>query len=291
MTNTLAEWLSLREPADWTARAEALVHRVRTSLSDDGVLRGLDLCTGTGSNLRYLLDRLPARQEWLAIDRDPVLLNELSQRVRQWAAARGHTIEVNACALRVRGEGLRCDIALRQMDLGTLAPELFDRRHLVTASALLDLVSDAWLRVLAQRCRSADAAALFAITYNGRSSCDPLDADDALVLTLFNRHQRTDKGLGGPAAGPDAARLAEHAFADAGYSVERCPSDWIVEPHEHAFQRQLIDGWAHAAREIAPALVTRIDGWHHRRLRHIHANRSRVVVNHDDLAAWLGDRG
>jgi hypothetical protein len=41
---------------------------------------------------------------------------------------------------------------------------MFSRQHLVTASALLDLVSESWMKTLAARCRDAGAAVLFALT-------------------------------------------------------------------------------------------------------------------------------
>jgi hypothetical protein len=55
-------------------------------------------------------------------------------------------------------------------------------------------------------------------------------------------------------------------------------------------QRQLIDGWAQAATEIAPARRALIDHWKARRLEHVDANRSHLVVGHEDLAAWRKNR-
>ena len=78
MSESLSDWLALREAADWAARSEALVRRVADAIGTAGTLRGLDLCTGTGSNLRYLLDRLPGRQQWLVVDRDAALLDEVN---------------------------------------------------------------------------------------------------------------------------------------------------------------------------------------------------------------------
>jgi len=49
----------------------------------------------------------------------------------------------------------------------------------------------------------------------------------------------------------------------------------------------LIEGWANAATELAPDRDAAIARWRARRLAHIAAGRSRVVVGHDDLAAWL----
>jgi hypothetical protein len=166
-------------------------------------------------------------------------------------------------------------------------PAIFEGRHVVTASALLDLVSERWLRTLAARCRTAGAAALFTITYNGRSSCSPAEQDDDMVRDLMNQHQRRDKGLGGTAEGPDGAGCAERCFSDAGFVVRREPSDWSLGSAQAECQRLLIDGWAEAATVMAPALASRIARWRDRRLAHVDAARSRVVVGHDDLAAWL----
>ena len=265
MDDSLSHWLGLREPADIAARSELLTRTIADALPAGEAVRALDLATGTGSNMRYLMDRLPGRQRWLAVDRSAGLLAEL----------------------RGRMSSFECEIETRHMDLGTLDDrEIFAGRHLVTASALLDLVSAEWLRTLAEHCRAAGAAALFTITYNGRSSCVPAEPEDDLVRRLMNRHQKTDKGLGGPALGPDAVSCAARQFAAVGYHVQREPSDWTLGPEVADVQRMLIDGWAQAATEVAPEHLSTIAFWRERRLAHVDAGRSQIVVGHDDLAAW-----
>jgi len=61
----------------------------------------------------------------------------------------------------------------------------------------------------------------------------------------------------------------------------------MLLPAERALQRQLIEGWAQAAEEMAPEQTSMIHNWLGRRLAHVETGRSRVVVGHDDLAAWL----
>src|SRR4051812_2033771 len=121
MTESLSAWLALRQDADFAARSERLTRRILDRLAGVQPLRILDLGTGTGSNIRYLAPRLRRDQHWLAIDKDPRLLME---------AATG---SASAAA------GLQVDT--RALDLGAERPsDIFDGRHLVTASALLDLV-------------------------------------------------------------------------------------------------------------------------------------------------------
>lgn len=263
---SLSDWLRLRQAADHAARSTTLTTLIAEALGPGRPLRILDLGTGTGSNIRYLAPRLGGAQDWLAVDKDAALLTEAAERSQSIAP------DVH--------------VATRALDLGSLAAaDIFDGRRLVTASALLDLVSERWLRWVAQQCRRVSAAALFTITYSGRNACDPVDPDDQHVFALFNRHQLTDKGLGGPACGPAGTEAAARCFTDEGYEVRIEPSDWKIGSGAREFQRQLIDGWAVAATEMAPQEASAIAAWQQRRVAHVAAGRSRVVVGHHDLAA------
>ena len=152
MAESLSDWLALREAADWAARSATLVQHVRDVLAPVDEVRGLDLCTGTGSNLRYLMDRLPAPQRWLAVDRDAELLEQVPLRLSAWGDARGCSVRTDGPTTCLRGDRVDCDVETRQMNLDRLDARLFEGRTLVTASALLDLVSESWLRLLAARC-------------------------------------------------------------------------------------------------------------------------------------------
>jgi len=183
----------------------------------------------------------------------------------------------------------RCDspgVDTCRKDLASLDDGvIFDGRTLVTASALLDLVSEAWLCTLAARCAEGGAAVLFALSYDGRIDCSPGDPDDGRVVTRVNEHQRIDKGFG-PALGPGATDCAARCFASRGYLVRRARSDWTLPPESQELQQQLIDGWAQAATAMAPSEAAIIAGGRSRRLAHVAANRSHLIAGHEDLAAW-----
>jgi len=288
MDNALSSWLRLREPADAAARSESLTRTIAGTIAPSEPARVLDLATGTGANLRYLAPRLARRQRWLVVDRDSALLALVPTLTAPWGVAHHYEVQkhVNGCV--IRGEQLECHVETKQLDLGTHTNvEIFAGCHLVTASALLDLASERWLTALAARCHAVGAAALFAITYNGWSSCSPVEPEDDMIRDLLNQHQKTDKGLGGPAAGPDAAGCAARCFAEVGYRVRSEPSDWVLASSEHELQRRLIEGWAEAATQMAPGDASTIARWRVRRIGHVDADRSHVVVGHLDIAAWL----
>ncbi len=258
-------WLALREPADAAARSAALVERTAQTLAARRPVRAVDLACGTGANVRFLVPRLPSPQEWLLVDHDPVLLAEATRRT--WRP----------------GEG---GFTVRQVDLG--GPDrlvVIDQRDLVTAAALLDLVSDEWLHATLARCREGGTVVLFALSYDGRTTCTPDDPDDHLVRELVNRHQQRDKGFG-PALGPAAPTAARAHLQALRYEVREARSDWTLDPAATALQIRLIDGWAAAAAAMSAGNRSRIEGWRARRLAHVEAGRSRITVGHRDVAGW-----
>ncbi|MGE3548267.1 MAG: hypothetical protein AB7L28_30375, partial [Kofleriaceae bacterium] len=210
-----ADWLALREAVDHRSRSAELATQIAAHVqSGDGggelraAVRIVDLGAGTGSNVRYLAPRLPMPQEWCLIDRDRELLRELPKRLSSWALDRGATVAGHGSAFEAKGGALDCRFDVRLADLSRLGQSaavngLFDRRTLVTASALLDLVSAAWIETLVARCRDLRAAVLFVLTYDGRARCSPTDDDDDWIRSLVNRHQHGAKGFG-RALGPDA---------------------------------------------------------------------------------------
>ncbi len=102
-TYALAHWLRLREPADIAARSDALTRAVADGMVPGEPLSLLDLGTGTGSNIRYLAERLPGPQCWLAVDRSAALLSTLPERITSWATTSGYEAWTDEGRCGVRG--------------------------------------------------------------------------------------------------------------------------------------------------------------------------------------------
>lgn len=265
MSGFSAEWLQLRELCDTRSRSEEFVLALGSQLPVRP-LQVLDLGSGTGANIRYVVPRLEGEQRWLAVDNDSTLMK------RQPAM--------------LEGPNFHCSVMARQLDLATDLESLpLPGSHLVTASALLDLVSASWLQSLASRCAAAGAAVLFALNYDGRVQCQPHEPDDEWLMGLVNLHQRGDKGFG-LALGPDATSYARDAFGTLGFQSRVTSSDWLIEPDEQKLQQALIAGWIGAAHEIAPVEAERIERWGRRRYTHLLAGTSRIRVGHQDFVAW-----
>lgn len=289
MSGFSTDWLALREPFDAAARAPALVAELAKQIapgSTEAPLEIVDLGAGAGSNLRYLAPRLRGAQRWRLVDHDEALLAAALAATRVWAEARGARCAAHGATLTLRGAGLDCEIACEHRDLRELAALALPAGGLVTAAALLDLVSAEWLEQLAARCRDARAAVYFALTYDGRTTCEPTDPQDQTVLALFNRHQLGDKSFG-PALGPSAAGAAVDSFERDGFSVLTAASDWRIGEESVTMQTALLRGWHEAAAAIAPERRPDLSRWHERRREHVANGASRLMVGHVDLIGWV----
>ncbi len=281
-----ADWLALREPVDHRSRSARLLAPLVHAWRTHGWSRVLDVGSGTGSNLRYLTSSLPGPQSWTLLDKDGDLLERFEpptdERVRTVRCQQGDLLDA----------GLR-DAA---------------SADLVTGSALLDLVSEAWLRRLVQVCFAASCGVHFALTYDGGIEWTTGDgakrpeeaerecqADSELVRRAVNAHQRRDKGLG-PALGPTAGPAAEAALRAAGYDTWLHDSPWRLGPRDAELALALVDGWEQAALEQVidsssvehlgpPDSARRIRAWARNRRRIIADGAFGLTVGHVDLLA------
>ena len=218
-----------------------------------GPLSVLDLASGTGANLRFLAPLLGGEQHWRLVDHEPALLARSEEWIGPWAMERGMSLTLEWRLLDLASDGEWLDL-----------PDV----QLVTASALLDLVSAQWLEPLARRCWQWRAAVFVVLSYDGTIVWEPVLDGDEKLREWVNRHQRTDKGFG-PALGPDAAGTLAILLRNLGYEVMVRPSPWDLEPEQAAMQTALLEGWVEAARQIAPEAEDDLADWVAQRRRWI----------------------
>ncbi len=261
------EWLRLREPADATARSRGLLdplraRLVRTPRRADGLVVH-DIGCGTGSMGRWLAPRLVGAQHWVLHDRDPYLLH--------FAAA---------ASPRSAADGSRVTAETRRGDIARLTADALAGASLVTASALLDVLTREEIGTLVAACAGAGCPALLTLSVAGRVELTEPHPMDAEITEAFNAHQRR-----GGLLGPDAVTAAAEAFAEHGATVRLEPSPWRLGPGQAALTEQWLRGWVGAAVEERPDLAERADAYLAERLAACAAGELRVVVHHHDLLA------
>ncbi len=256
------EWLRLRAAADAAARAPELVAALRGRYP---VIH--DLGTGTGAMARWLAPRLPGPQHWILYDRDPDLL-DLAKAAMVDAAADGTPVTVET----------------RQRDITRLTADDLAGADLITASALLDMLTAEEIERVVTTCVDAGCPALLAVSVTGRVELSPADPLDAEITEAFNAHQRRTTG-GRTLLGPDAVEATVAAFRRYRVGVLTRPSPWRLGAEQADLAAEWFRGWIEAACEQRPELADRVAPYARRRLADAAAGRLRVVVQHTDLLA------
>jgi SAM-dependent methyltransferase len=260
-------WLALREPADAAARAADPVAEVSHDLPAERPLVVHDLACGGGAMLRWLAPRLPGPQHWICSDLDPDLLAVTAGAPHPRAA-----------------DGAPVTVELRQRDVTRLAPGDVAGAGLITASALLDLLTAQELDRLVATCVAAHCPALLTLSVSGRVVISPPHPLDAAIVAAFNAHQRRLTG-GRRLLGPDAAGAAARAFRASGYDVLVRASPWRLGPEDHPLAIAWLTDRLAAACEQQPELTSEVHEYARRRGEDAAAGRLRVLVGHRDLLA------
>jgi SAM-dependent methyltransferase len=258
-------WLALREPADAAARARDLVEVLVDHPPATGRRVIYDLGCGSGAMGRWLAPRLPGRQHWVLYDRDPDLL----------AAARAECPGPAA-------DGAAVTVETKRSDISRLRPDDLVGATLITASALLDMLTQDELARLARLCVATECPVLLTLSVIGRVELTPGDPLDGRVAAAFNAHQRrgTDRGR---LLGPDAPAAATEEFGRLGAEVLERPSPWKIGASNAELVTEWFAGWVAAACEQEPELAAETAPYTRRRQAQATAGRLAVTVDHADL--------
>lgn len=250
-------WLDRREPADAAARSRELVDRLRRRAPAGSWLIH-DLACGNGAMGRWLAPLLPGPQHWVLHDRDAELLE----------LARLDVPDVS--------------VETRLSDVTRLGRADLAGATLVTASALLDLLTHEELTALIHTCAGAGCPVLFALSVTGRVQLLPPDPLDARVAAAFDAHQRR-RTPRGRLLGPDAVDTAVERFHALGAEVVVRTSQWRLGTAESDLTAEWLTGWVDAACEQEPALAPEAELYRRCRLREAAAGVLAVTVGHADL--------
>jgi hypothetical protein len=266
-----SEWLDLREAADAAARARDLVEHLRRHLPATGRRVIHDLACGTGAMSRWLAPLLTGPQHWVVHDRDADLL-EVAAADAPVSAADGAPVVVET----------------RLSDITQLETDELAGATLITASALLDLMTGDELAGLVGACAGAGCPVLLTLSVAGHVDVAPADPLDSRVAAAFDAHQRRMTAAG-RLLGPDAVAAAVAEFRGLGADVLVRPSPWRLGAAQSDLAAEWLTGWVGAACEHEAELATEADGYAQRRLTEARARQLDVTVGHADLLVLPGE--
>jgi hypothetical protein len=155
---------------------------------------------------------------------------------------------------------------------------------LVTASALLDVLSTVELTALVEAVATVRCPALLTLSVVGSVQLDPPDCRDQRVAAAFDAHQQRPLSDGRRLLGRDAVPAAVDALTRRGARVEVRDSPWHLGRRDAALLTAWLGGWVGAACEQDGALPG--PQYLATRQAQVDAGALRVSVGHADLLAW-----
>lgn len=275
MSGFTPEWLTLREPADHRARDPMLGLQLADCLQKAPRIEVTDLGCGTGSNIRATYALLGAEQHWTLVDYDPTLLAAARDLLGAWADRAtpiGDKIELVK-------SGKTLVVSFRQADLTQdLETAIGAKPDLVTASALFDLCSVAFIDRFAAAVARRYATFYTVLSYNGIQRWTPKHRADDAMTKAFHAHQVTDKGFGA-SSGPGCPAALKAAFERNGYRVAEGDSPWLLGRMDQPLIDALAPGFAGAVRETEMVDDATVDDW-------LALKRHGAEVGHTDTLAF-----
>ena len=275
MSGFSIEWLNLREASDHKARDRHLLKTAANWLNDlkskDKVI--VDLGSGTGSTIRGLqrYTTLAPSIQWRLVDNDPELLAEAVHRHSEEYSIESFLVDLSAT---------------QKLPLESVS--------LITASALLDLVSSNFIRDLCQLIKEKNEGRPLgfysALNYDGCIKWTPFHPLDAAILMNFNTDQRRDKGFG-PALGPDATDFLKTQFHSSKFQCLSAKSPWLLGPADYLLTESLINGISGVAIQTDGLTNSDIQDWKTFRIENVRAGtcylgHTDIVVLPNSLASY-----
>ena len=154
----------------------------------------------------------------------------------------------------------------------------FNDYNLVTGSAFLDILPKSWFKNF-HKLNVDTEIVYFALNYNGNFKFFPKHKDDKKILNIFNKDQKSDKGIGKVAVGPDCTELINKVFKRT-HKTYVLDSTWDVSKN-YEFQIYFLN----FCREIIQKNKLNFDDWLKFRLRSIKEKNSRFILNNTDFLA------
>ncbi|HWU59008.1 MAG TPA: hypothetical protein VN045_09840, partial [Microbacteriaceae bacterium] len=294
-----SEWLSLREPEDAATRSRELAlaaaallehtplqqtplqqtplqHRpLQQTTLKQTTLSIHDLGSGTGSMMRWLAPLLPGPQTWTLHDWNADLIEQAAAGIRP--------LDRDGVPISVRTQPGN----LADLRAAVLGPAGQPAASLVTASALLDVLTVNEIHAIVDAVLDVGCPALLALTVTGDVRLSPADELDPAFQAAFNSHQQSGTRR---QVGQDGAAIAGRLFTEAGWHVRSSTTTWRLDHHRPRLLAEWFDGWVDAALEFDAEHDAELQAHaaRYRRRRAVEIERGELTahIDHMDLLAW-----
>lgn len=252
-------WLKLRETVDKKSRNLKIIKLINKKFNNNEPISIIDLGTGAGSNFNYLKTKLKFYQNWVFTDISSNSMNYFKRNIK------------------LSNKIIKTKFQIFDVikDLNKIKFKSFD---IVTGSAFLDILPQRWFYKF-HKFNINTEIVLFALNYNGDFKFFPEHKYDKNIVNLFNKDQKTDKGIGNKAIGPDCSDLIKNVFKKT-HRTYLMNSKWDVVKN-YQFQKYFL----YFCNQVILKNKVDYSSWLQFRYNCINEKNSRLILQNTDFLA------
>ena len=253
------KWLNLRESIDRNSRNQKILYLINNFYKNNSHIKIIDLGSGTGSNYRFLKSRLSNNQYWSFVDISYQSTSFFKKNIKY--------------SSKIKKTNFKIVDAINNLN-----KIKFNEYNLVTGSAFLDILPNKWFKKF-HRLNADTEIVYFALNYDGNFKFLPKHKDDKKIVNIFNKDQKSDKGIGELAVGPNCTSIIKKVFKTT-HKTFVLDSTWDVNKN-YEFQTYFLK----FCKDIINKNKLNLDQWLEFRLRLIKEKNSRFILKNNDFLA------
>ena len=242
-------WLDKRYHYDNTARDKKVEDACLSYLENKPAVTILDIGSGTGSNCLYFLEKMPAVQNWIFVERDEYLSKYALERIKKEVTELGYAVEEHAQKLILQKENRQIGITYITDSFIDLDKKVdLSKIDLVTAGAVFDLLSFKQFVNVASVILENEIALLATMNY-AEMNFFPEEASDVLFIEKYEKHMSRPQEFG-KAMGKDCSRSMVKFFRKHQREIVYGASVWNLNGKEEETHRCLFQFMKSAITEM-----------------------------------------
>jgi len=277
----LSNWLTDRFEVDAEARNKKVEANFLEMIIEKEHLNLIDLGSGTGGNLVYLLPKIKCNQSWYLVEQDMVLIKACQQRLSKMykTSLSGNEMSLTNGAQAINLKWFHMDIVdfLEQHSY----QNNFD---ILTASALFDVLPKTTYQKIVDFARSKELILFGTLNYENTFFKNATETDN-YYTKLYQKHMKLPQTYGIKMGGDCKADMLSLLNETEKQSLILNESNWLLNQAHSSMLKQLIQFFA----ESIPDLLTTKDeqkafnNWISLKNQQVEHNELSVIVEHFDF--------